>query len=96
MHNPKLKILGCDINLPSPQDILFVPGFIPLIHYVNQHTLIVAVSNSQPLNLKCLLVPFPHNLLQTLPNYIPFSSHLSQLDPQPFLLNRLRARLMRS
>jgi hypothetical protein len=34
------------LNLPSPQDVLFVPGFILLIHHVNQHTLTVAVSNS--------------------------------------------------
>jgi hypothetical protein len=69
------------LNLPSPQDILFVPGFIPLIHHVNQHTLTVAVSNSQLLNLKYLLVPFPRNLLQTLLDCTPFSSHLCQLGP---------------
>jgi hypothetical protein len=64
------------LNLLSPQDILFVLGFIPLNHHMNQHTLIVVVSNSQPLNLKHLLIPFPCNLLQTLSNDIPFSSHL--------------------
>jgi hypothetical protein len=84
------------LNLLSPQDILFVPSFIPLIQHVNQHMLIVEVSNSQPLNLKHLLIPFPRNLLQMLLNGIPFSSHLSQLDPQPFLLSRLRAGLTRS
>jgi hypothetical protein len=69
------------LNLPSPQDIFFVPGFIPLIHHMNQHMLIVAVSNSQPLNLKCLLIPFLRDLLQTLSDCIPFSSYLSQLGP---------------
>jgi hypothetical protein len=38
------------LNLMSPQDIIFVPSFIPLIHHVNQHTLIVAASDRQPLN----------------------------------------------
>jgi hypothetical protein len=84
------------LHLPSPQDILFVLGFIPLIHHVNQHTLTVVVRNSQLLNLKCFLVPFLCNLLQTLSNDIPFISHLSQLGPHPFLLHRLRAGLTRS
>jgi hypothetical protein len=51
------------LNLSSPQDILFVPSFIPLIHHVNQHTLTVVVSDRQPLNLECLLIPFPCHLL---------------------------------
>jgi hypothetical protein len=84
------------LNLSSPQDVLFMPGFILLIQHVNQHTLTVAVSNSQLLNLKRLLIPFPRNLLQTLLDYIPLSSHLGQLGPQPFLLSRLRVGLTRS
>jgi hypothetical protein len=84
------------LNLPSPQDILFVLGIILLIQHVNQHTLIVVVSNNQPLCLKRLLIPFPCHLLQPLLDCIPLSSHLSQLGPQPFLLSRLRAGLMRS
>jgi hypothetical protein len=64
------------LNLSSPQDILFVPGFISLIHHVNQHTLIVAVGNSQLLNFKHLLIPFSRNLLQTLLDGSTFSSHM--------------------
>jgi hypothetical protein len=63
------------LNLMSPQDILFMPGFIPLIHHVNQHTLTVAMSNREPLNLECLLIPFLRHLLQTLLDCIPLSSH---------------------
>jgi hypothetical protein len=82
-------------NLPSPQDILFVLGFFPLIQHVNQHMFTVVVSNGQPLNFKHLLVPFLRNLPQTLLNCIPLSSHLGQLSPQPFLLSRLRTGLTR-
>jgi hypothetical protein len=70
------------LNLPSPQDILFVPDFIPLIQHVNQHVLTITMGNRQPLNLKRFLVSFLHNLLQTLLDCISLSSHLSQLGPQ--------------
>jgi hypothetical protein len=65
----------------SPQDILLVPGFIPLVQHVDQHTLIVTVSNSQPLHLKHLLIPFLRHLLQTLLGRISLSSHFGQLSP---------------
>jgi hypothetical protein len=84
------------LNMSSPQDILFVQGFIPLIQHMNQHTLTVVMSNSQLLNLKRLLVSFLCNLLQMLLNDIPLSNHLGQLGPQPFLLSKLRAGLTRS
>jgi hypothetical protein len=84
------------LNLPSPQDILFVLGFIPLIHHMNQHTLTIAMSNNQPLNFENLLISFLRNLLQTLLDCILFSSHLSQLGPQPFLHSRLRVGMPRS
>jgi hypothetical protein len=38
------------LNLPKPQDILFMTGLIPLIQHVNQQTLTVTVSTSQPLS----------------------------------------------
>jgi hypothetical protein len=73
--NPLLKL-----HLTSSQDILFMPGFIPLIHHVDQHALTVVICHSQPLDRKCLLISVMYHLLQLLLNRIPTGSHLSQLD----------------
>jgi hypothetical protein len=77
----------------SSQDVLFVPGFIPLVHHVDQHALTIAMSHSQPLDCKCLLISVMYHLLQLLLSRISSSSHLSQLSPQPFHLIGLRAGL---
>jgi hypothetical protein len=84
------------LNLSSPQNILFILGFIPLIQYMNQHTFTVVVSNYQPLYLQRLLILFLRHLPQTLLDRISLNSHLGQLHPQPFLHSRLRAGLTRS
>jgi hypothetical protein len=87
--NPLLKL-----HLTSSQDVLFVPGFIPLVHHVDQHALTVVICHSQPLDRKCLLISIMYHLLQLLLSRISSSSHLSQLGPQPFRLGGLRAGLM--
>jgi hypothetical protein len=69
------------LHLMSSQDVLFVLGFIPLIHHVDQHALTVAICHSQPLDRKCLLISIMYHLLQLLLNCIPSGSHLSQLGP---------------
>jgi hypothetical protein len=81
------------LHLTSSQDVLFVPGFILLIHHMDQHALTVAICHSQPLDHKCLLISVMHHLLQLLLDRISSSSHLSQLSPQPFHLGGLRAGL---
>jgi hypothetical protein len=55
-----------ELHLTSSQDVLFVPGFILLVHHVDQHELIVAICHSQPLDCKCLLISVVYHLLQLL------------------------------
>jgi hypothetical protein len=81
------------LHLMSSQDVLFVPGFIPLVYHVDQHALTVAIRHSQPLDRKCLLISIMYHLLQLLLSCISSSSHLSQLGPQPFHLGGLRVGL---
>jgi hypothetical protein len=80
-------------KLNPPQDIFLLPGFILLVQDVDQHTLTITVSHSQPLHLERFLVSFMYHLLQTLLGRISSSSHPSQLSPQPFRLGGLRAGL---
>jgi hypothetical protein len=82
-----------NLNLSSPQDIFLLPGFIPLVQDVDQHTLTITVSHSQPLHLEHFLVSFMYHLLQPLLGRVSSSSHFSQLGPQPFRLGGLRTRL---
>jgi hypothetical protein len=70
-----------------------MPGFILLVHHVDQHALIVVICHSQPLDRKCLLISVIYHLLQLLLSRISSSSHLSQLSTQPFHLGGLRAGL---
>jgi hypothetical protein len=46
---------------PSPQGVLFVLGFIPLVEHMNEHALAVPVGNGLPLKLLyCLLISLDH------------------------------------
>jgi hypothetical protein len=46
---------------PSPQGVLFVLGFIPLVDHMNEHALAVPVGNGLPLKLLyCLLISLDH------------------------------------
>jgi hypothetical protein len=51
------------------------------------------MSHDQPLNRKRLLISVMYHLLQLLLSRISSSSHLSQLDHQPFRLGGLKAGL---
>jgi hypothetical protein len=84
------------LNLLSPQDVLFVLGFIPLVQHMDQHAPTVAMSDYQPLNRKCFLISFMCHLLQKLLDHLSLSNYLGQLRPQPFLHGRLRTGLTRS
>jgi hypothetical protein len=56
--NPLLKL-----HLTSSHGVLFMPGFILLVHHVDQHALTVAIRHSQPLDRKCPLISVMYHLL---------------------------------
>jgi hypothetical protein len=82
-----------ELKLTSSQNILLMPGFIPLVHDADQHALTVAICYCQPLDCKCFLITVTDHLLQLLTRCIPSSSHFGQLSPQPFHLSGLGAGL---
>jgi hypothetical protein len=52
-----------ELKLTSSQNVLLVPGFIPLIHDMDQHALIVVICYCQSLDCKCFLVTITDHLL---------------------------------